>query len=63
MICQICEIGELEQETEISELGIDYKYHLCNYCGSEVATPTDLRYNKARFLAYKRENNGRLAER
>lgn len=39
----------------IEENGL--RYNICDACGSEIATPKDLQYNKAKQLA-KRKDNG-----
>jgi len=53
MICPVCDMGVLEPFTD--EKGL--RYNICDACGSEIATPHDLRYNKAKFLA-KRDKDG-----
>lgn len=52
MICPLCEMGELELHEENG-----LRYRICDSCGSEIAIPADLRYNKAKKLAG-RKNNG-----
>ena len=59
MKCDICQIGNATQIEEETVTGLALRYHLCDYCGSEFATPHDLRYNKAKKTAHgKIKNNG-----
>jgi len=44
MICPVCDMGILEPL--LDENG--YRYNICDSCGSELITPKDSRYNKAR---------------
>ena len=53
MICPVCDMGILEPF--LDEKG--YKYNICDACGTELVTPKDSLYNKAKSLA-KRKDNG-----
>jgi len=52
MICPVCDMGILEPL--VDEKG--FKYNICDACGTEVVTPKDSLYNKAKALAKRKEN-------
>lgn len=54
MICPVCDMGILEPH--IDEQGT--KYHICDSCGSELVTPKDASYNKAKAAVKRNNKNG-----
>jgi len=55
MICPLCNMGVLEPL--IDEDGL--MFSICDYCEHELVTPKNAQYNKAKFLAKRKENGNK----
>ena len=60
-ICPVCGVGHLTVEMEYDDVtykgetkNLPIRFSVCDQCGSETATPVDLRENKRIFNEYKK---------
>ncbi|HFN7502703.1 TPA: type II toxin-antitoxin system MqsA family antitoxin [Escherichia coli] len=66
-ICPVCGVGHLTVEMEYDDVtykgetkNLPIRFSVCDQCGSETATPVDLRENKRIFNEYKKSIDGLL---